>query len=489
MENVYSDVEKRTGGDIYIGVVGPVRTGKSTFIKKFMETLVLPFYPGEEGARIRDSLPQSAEGKTVMTTEPKFVPSKATEISLGGKANAVARVRLIDCVGFPVVGASGFEEEGAPRLVKTPWSDDAIPFERASELGTEKVITEHSTIGILMTTDGSFTDIPRANYIPAEERTVNELKRIKKPFIILVNSSHPDAIETKKLARELEEKYSNTAMAVNCENLGEEDFKAVLGKALFEFPVKCVNFSLPEWMRVLPETSEIISDVLNSLKKFSLGVGKMNDCIGFEKCFSDSEYIRGEITLNMDLGEGTVNIELAAREGVFYRILGKECSADLSSERKLMNYVLELSEAKREYDKIKKAFSEARQNGYGIVPPDNEELLLSKPEPIRRGSDFGVKIRATAPCYHILKVEVSNEIAPSMGSEERSEEFLKELLSHYDDEPEKLWETEVFGKSLKELMNLGMSGKTLPDGARKKMVRAISKIVNDGKGNLICIVF
>lgn len=488
---VYLDVEKRTGGDIYIGVVGPVRTGKSTFIKKFMQALVLPNAEGDAKARMNDELPQSAEGKTVMTTEPKFVPSQAAEISLGGGgASAKARVRLIDCVGYSVEGAFGFEENGSPRLINTPWSASPMPFEKAAELGTEKVIKEHSTIGVLITSDGSFTDIPRENYVRAEERTVRELKEIGKPFIILLNTVNGSSAETQKLVAEMEEKYHNTVLAVNCSLMTEEDLRYVLSEVLFEFPVTNVDFNIPDWMQVLPEQSKIISDVAEKIRKTAPSVKKMKDCSLFEKCFAKSDYVSPPVSCNMNLGDGSAVIELAAKEGVFYRILGEECGEDLSDDCKLMNYVKTLAEAKRSYDRIKQAFEEAEINGYGMVAPASDDMTLEKPEMIRQGAGYGVSLKASAPGYHIMKIDVTSEFSPMMGTRERSEEFVRNMLSRFDSEPEKIWDTDMFGKSLRELVNEGLSSKmaSMPDNVRKKMRRTVTRIVNEGRGGVICII-
>lgn len=487
---VFCDMEKRTGGECYIGVVGPVRSGKSTFIKNFMETLVLPDLIGEEKMRLIDALPQSAEGKTVMTTEPKFVPEKAACITVG-TTNTKVNVRLIDCVGYPIEGAFGFTEEGAPRLINTPWSDRAMPFEQAAQLGTEKVIKEHSTIGILVTSDGSFTDLPRESYVSAEERTVRELKALGKPFVILLNCKEPSSSSAQALIEELREKYGVTALAVNCLTIGKEDFMRILSEVLFEFPVKRIDFAFPDWMQVLPADGAIVSSVLSTLKRTAGEVRKMRDCFRFENVFADSEYLKGEISCQIDMGEGSAVITLSEREGVFYTVLGRECGEDLSSDKKLMRYVRALSESKREYDKIRSAFAEAKANGYGVAAPDLDAIALERPSVLKEGGGYGVRFRAAAPSYHIVRVDVNGEVSPMAGNKEQSEEFISGLIADFDESPEKLWEKEFFGKSLKEILGENLSSKisSMPPLAQKKIMRSLTRMVNDGKSNLLCFVF
>lgn len=493
MENtdIYQDIEKRTNGDIYIGVVGPVRTGKSTFIKRFMELLVLPAMDGDEKARAVDELPQSAEGKTVMTTEPKFVPSKAAEISLSDSSSSVrAKVRLIDCVGFSVNGAFGFEENGSARLISTPWSSVPLPFEKAAETGTQRVIREHSTIGVLVTTDGSFTDIERAAYVPAEERSVNELKAIGKPFVILLNSAEPEGADARELRAQLEEKYSVTVIAANCKQLNAENISYILRSVLLEFPVRCVDFNLPDWLQVLGSDSSVISDISARLEKTAKTVVKMRDCALFERAFDDSDGILPPVACSMNLGEGSALIELAAREDLFFRVLSEECGTNIDGRRALMSYVSELAKSKRSYDKINTAFEQAESGGYGMVAPC-DDVALGKPEMIKQGGSLGIKIKASASCYHIMKINVSSEFSPVIGPQAQSEEFINGIISDFDTSPDKLWSINMFGKTLKELVSEGLSAKTaaMPVSVQNKMRRAISKIVNDGRGNVICLVF
>ncbi len=489
MENysVYEDIANRTGGDIYIGVVGPVRTGKSTFIKRFMETMVIPSAAESDRAVMVDELPQSAAGKTVMTTEPKFVPAKAAQICIS--KGATASVRLVDCVGFAVDGANGFEEDGEPRLVKTPWSEAAMPFEQAAALGTEKVIREHSTIGILVTTDGSVTDIERSKYVSAEERAVAELKAIDKPFVILLNCKEPQTQTS--LKDSLEEKYGAPVVAVNAETMTESDIAAILQAALFEFPVMAIDVKIPRWLQSFPEENETVASLVAAFKTATANVEKMRDCFVFERLFDeDSDFLNPE-EIRMDLGRGKVEICIGAKESLFYRMLTAESGEPLDGELALMKFVRTLSAVKRDYDKVKDAFAEAEKNGYGIVYPQSAEYTLDKPQLVKRGAGYGVQFKANAVSYHIVKVEVSGSVNPIIGTREQSEEFIGETLKSYDEGEEKVWETNIFGKSLRSLVGDELSGKSnaMPVELRRKMRRAVTRIVNEGKGNVICLLF
>ncbi len=487
MENysVYQDMANRTGGDIYVGVVGPVRTGKSTFIKRFMETLVLP--NAEEGAKaeMTDELPQAAAGKTVMTTEPKFVPAKAARIAIA--KGTEASVRLVDCVGFAVEGASGFEEDGVPRLVKTPWREEAMPFEEAAALGTEKVIREHSTIGVLVTTDGSIADIPRAAYVEAEERAVRELKGLQKPFVVLLNCREP---ETKTaLLTELENKYDVPMVALNVEKMGETEILAVLQKALFEFPVTRIDVRMPKWLQSLPEEDETVFSLLERVKKSAEGIVKMRDCFALETLFDgDSGFVNPE-EIRMDLGKGSVEILVEAKKELFLRTLGNRCGEELEDDLALLRYASSLAETKRAYDKVKEALADAEESGYGVVLPSEAEYELEKPKLVKKGAGYGVTFKAKAPSYHIVKVDVTGSVNPIIGTEQQGEEFVSETLKSYEEGD--VWETNIFGKSLRTLMGeeLAVKNGGVPTELRKKLRRTVSRIVNDGKGNLICILF
>lgn len=489
MENysVYEDIASRTGGDIYIGVVGPVRTGKSTFIKRFMETLVIPSAAEEARSVMTDELPQSAAGKTVMTTEPKFVPAKAAKISVSKGAEAF--VRLVDCVGFSVEGASGFEEDGSPRLVKTPWQEAPMPFEQAAALGTEKVIKEHSTIGVLVTTDGSITDIPRKGYIAAEERAVKELKALEKPFVILLNCKSP--AKQSALRKELEEKYEAPVVAVNVEEMGEEEILEILQKALFEFPVARIDVKIPKWLQAFPEDNRAVAALLSALKTATDSIAKMRDCFVLETLFDEETPFINPDEIRMELGKGRVEITIEAKEELFYQTLSEECGESISDSAQLMQYAQALSGMKKEYDKIKDAFEEAEKNGYGIVYPSEEDYTLEKPQLVKKGSGYGVRFKANASSYHIVKVDVTGLVNPIIGTKQQGEEFVDDTLKTYESGEEKIWETNIFGKSLRSLVGEELSGKTsaMPIELRRKMRRTMTRIVNDGKGNIFCILF
>lgn len=488
MENysVYEDIASRTNGDIYIGVVGPVRTGKSTFIKRFMERLVIPSADASVRAVMTDELPQSAAGRTVMTTEPKFVPAKAAKIKL--HEGASASVRLVDCVGFAVEGAGGFEEDGKPRLIKTPWSERAMPFEEAARLGTEKVIRDHSTIGLLMTTDGSIADLPREAYVEAEEHAAAELKAIGKPFVVLLNCRNPETGEA--LRSSLEEKYGVPALAINAEELSEEQILDVMRKVLFEFPVTGIDVRLPKWVQSLSEDSPIVSCVLSKLKKIAPEIVKMRDCFALENLFSEEEKFLNPENIAMDLGKGRAEISLTAKEGLFYEVLGEECGEKIEDDFRLMRYVKSLAEAKRNYDKVKEAFAEAEENGYGMVAPGAEDMRLEQPRLVRKGSGYGVNFKASASSYHIMKVEVTGEVSPIIGTQQQGEDFLREITAEYEEHTEKVWDTNIFGKTLRELVSEGLAGKmeAMPSDVRKKLRRTVTRIVNEGRGGVICIL-
>jgi len=488
MENysVYQDIANRTGGDVYIGVVGPVRTGKSTFIKRFMETMVLPRAAEGDKAVMTDELPQSAAGKTVMTTEPKFVPAKAAKIEVA--KGAEASVRLVDCVGFAVEGANGFEEEGAPRLVKTPWQEEAMPFEQAAALGTEKVIREHSTIGVLVTTDGSVTDIERSGYVAAEERAVKELKALNKPFVIVLNCKDPSSQNA--LKKSLEERYEAPVVALNVEKMGEEEICEVLQKALFEFPVARIDVRMPKWLQSLPEDNTAVNGLLGSVKKAADEIVKMRDCFALESLFDEEGCYLNPDEIRMDLGKGRVEIFIGAKQSLFYETLSALSGEGLEDDLALMRYVQALSQTKREYDKVKDAFNEAEEHGYGIVYPSEGDYTLEKPQLVKKGTGYGVEFKAKAPSYHIVKVNVTGSVNPIIGTKQQGEDFVEDTLKTYD-EGDAVWETNIFGKSLRSLVGDELSGKTngMPVELRKKMRRTISRIVNDGKGNVICIVF
>lgn len=487
--NLYQDIAKRTDGDIYVGVVGPVRTGKSTFIKKFMDLLVIPNIDNDyKKERAKDELPQSAGGKTIMTTEPKFVPNEAIEISLDN--NLKFKTRLVDCVGYLVDNAIGYLEDDVPRMVKTPWSNEEIPFEQAAEIGTKKVIQEHSTIGILITTDGSFTDIPRSDYIKAEERVVSELKAINKPFVMLLNSVNPSSPEVKDMARNLSEKYNATVIPTNCENLTIDDITDMFSKVLYEFPVEQINIKFPRWIDGLdfshPLKCKLFDEIKNAFSNANV-LKEVSNCVDTIK---HTEIIDNTSIENIMLGTGNVNISITMREELFYNVLSEITGVQVSNEGDLFSIISELSVIKKKYDKIAYALEEVNAKGYGIVTPSMDDLILEEPEMVKQGSRFGVKLKATAPSIHLIKTNVETEVSPIVGSEKQSEELVNYLLSEFENDPKKIWESNIFGKSLHELVNEGLQTKLakMPEDAQMKLQETLERIVNEGSGGLICII-
>lgn len=491
MENtrLYQDIAKRTDGDIYVGVVGPVRTGKSTFIKKFMDLLVIPNIDNEyKKERAKDELPQSAGGRTIMTTEPKFVPNEAIEISLDN--NLKFKTRLVDCVGYLVDNAIGYLEDDMPRMVKTPWSDEEIPFETAAEIGTKKVIEEHSTIGILITTDGSITDIPREDYIKAEERVVSELRALNKPFIILLNSADPYSSYTQELANTLSEKYNASVIPTNCETLQIEDINNMFSKLLYEFPVDQIKIKCPRWIDALDFSHPLKEELYREIKEAFENVNVLRDVSTCVSKISQTEIISRTTLLDIQLGTGSVNIELTLKEELFYNVLTEITGVTVTNEGDLFSIISELSDTKKKYDKISYALDEVNRKGYGIVTPSMDELILEEPEMVKQGSRYGVKLKATAPSIHLIRTNVETEVSPIVGSEKQSEELVNYLLSEFESDPKRIWESNIFGKSLHELVNEGLQTKLakMPEDAQVKLQETLERIVNEGSGGLICII-
>ena len=487
--NIYEDIARRTNGDIYIGVVGPVRTGKSTFIKRFMDLAVIPNIKDvHKQERARDELPQSASGRTIMTTEPKFIPNEAVTISLDN--NVKMNVRLVDCVGYLVDGAIGHLENDAPRMITTPWFEEKIPFENAAEIGTQKVINEHSTIGLVVTTDGTISEIPRESYIKAEERVINELKELNKPFAILLNSAYPDSEETINLKNELEEKYGTTVIVVDCMSLDEKDINEILEKLLLEFPVEEVNLCLPDWLDSLDISHWLKCKLLESMKEIFCDVKNMKNVTNVIKNITECENVEGASILEIDMGKGCVKINLTFPEELFYKILSELADVEIKNQSELVATIREMSKVKHKYDKIAYALNEVEQKGYGIVTPSMDEMMLEEPEIIKQGGRFGVKLKANAPSLHIIKANIETEISPIVGSEKQSEDLVEYLMSEFESDPKKIWESNIFGKSLHELISEGLHNKLykMPEDAQEKLQETLQRIINEGSGGLICII-
>lgn len=486
---IYRDIEKRTGGDIYIGVVGPVRTGKSTFIKKFMDTLVLPnISDGSKRERATDELPQSASGRTIMTTEPKFIPEDAAEIRLDG--NVQFKVRMIDCVGYIVPSSLGYIESDQPRMVKTPWFPQEIPFNMAAEIGTQKVINEHSTIGLVVTTDGSISDIPREEYAEAEERVVKELQSLDKPFVILLNSTEPESKNVSEMCKALTEKYCVPVIPVNCLELDVEKIKSILSMILFEFPLKEVCVELPGWVTALDRRHWLKREIFDCIGKSALTLKKVRDVNSFSDKISECRYIEYSKMSGVDLSDGSAGVNAVVQSDMFYKILAENTGLNIENQEDLMRSFTELSEIKKSYDRIKDALDEVEATGYGIVMPTMEELKLEEPEIMKQGGKYGVRLRASAPSLHLMKANINTEVAPLVGSESQSEDLIMYLLKEFEENPTKIWESNIFGKSLHELVNEGLHNKLfrMPTDARMKIQETLEKVINEGCSGLICII-
>ncbi|MCL2593340.1 MAG: stage IV sporulation protein A [Defluviitaleaceae bacterium] len=491
MENytIYKDIAERTQGDIYIGVVGPVRTGKSTFIKRFMDEIVIPnidnVYNRE---RTKDELPQSSTGTTIMTTEPKFVPNEAVEISLDENINF--KVRMIDCVGYLVPGASGHSENGMARMINTPWSEEKMPFSQAAEIGTKKVITEHSTIGIVITTDGTITDIERDSYLEAEERVINELKQLNKPFVLLLNTTKPYAPETEELKQELIERHQVPVVPVNCVQLKQDDINSIMERVLYEFPVKELKFFMPRWIETLSTSHWLKQSIISAVRGIMGSVNKLRHIKESIQLLEENEFIKKAYLDKISLGEGAANIEIAVCDSLFYRVLSETTGMQIESDYELISTIKVLSEAKREFDKVRYALEEVNQKGYGIVTPVTSEMRLEPPTLVRHGAKYGVRIRATAPSVHLIKADIETEISPIVGNEQQSQDLIDYITEIMHKEPEKVWEMNMFGRSMHDLVKDGLQTKLyhMPEDAQMKFQDTLQRIINEGSGGLICII-
>lgn len=486
--SIYKDIAKRTNGDIYIGVVGPVRTGKSTFIKQFMDLMVLPNIQGYSKERAKDELPQSAEGRTIMTTEPKFVPNEGVEVKLSEGVSF--KVRLIDCVGYLVEGANGHMEEDSPRMVSTPWSEEKLPFAVAAEIGTQKVINDHSTIGIVLTADGSITDIERNNYIPAEERIVKELKAINKPFVIVLNTKTPYSEPTEKIAAELRNKYNVPVLPVNVAQLKEENVSEIMETVLYEFPVSQININIPKWVETLPYNHWLKESIINNVKSIAENAQQLKDVKSTLQGFEDNPYIKKAYVEKIDAGSGVATLELGLQEHLFYDVLSEETNTEIKNEYQLFSTIKELSVAKQSFDKIKNALDQVNTKGYGVVVPELTEMELEKPQVIKSGNGYGIKINAMAPAIHLIKSNIMTTISPIVGSEQQSQELAAYLQNQYAEDSIKALEYNIFGKSLGELMNEDLHSKLLrlPEDTQTKFRMTLEKIINEGNGGMICIL-
>ena len=482
--NIYRDISQRTNGDIYIGVVGPVRTGKSTFIKRFMDTLVIPNIADDnQKERAIDELPQSAAGRTIMTTEPKFIPEDAVEVNVDDAASF--RARMIDCVGYVIPSSLGYIEDDQPRMVKTPWYEEEIPFNMAAEIGTKKVITDHSTIGLVITTDGSISDMPRSEYEEAEQRVVKELKEINKPFIVLLNSMYPYSKDVKDLADKLSEKYEVPVLPVNCSELDENEIKRILAELLFE-----IRINMPKWLTPLEKDHWLREAVYSVISESARNLSKISEIQKMMDDLSECKYVKRAEVGSIDLGKGNVRVNVTLDPTLFYKVLGEKTGINITDECSLMNCMMDLAHMRKKYEKIAAAYDEVDELGYGIVMPTMEELTLDEPEIIKQNGKYGIRLRASAPSVHMLKTNITTEVTPIVGSEQQSEELVMYLLREFEESPSKIWESNIFGKSLHELVSEGLHNKLyrMPPDAREKIKETIERIINEGCNGLVCII-
>ncbi len=487
--NIYENIEKRTGGDIYIGVVGPVRSGKSTFIKKLMEALVIPnIKDADKKVRTIDELPQSASGRTVMTTQPNFIPEQGVDIILEEKQNL--KVRLVDCVGYMVKGAQGDTEEGKPRLVKTPWHKDAIPFEKAAEIGTHKVIKDHSTIGVVITTDGSISDIPRENYINAEDKVISQLKALGKPFVVVVNSQNPNSIEAKKAVESIQNKYKVSAITANCLELDKKAVEEILALILTQFPIKEIAVTIPKWLAMQEDDFKIKAKIMADIKENFENIKKISEIPKAANQLLKTEYLQLAGMGKIDYGTGCAILNVSLENDLYYDTLKEITGEDVKDDWALMNLMQQLIFAKKEYEKIAPALKQVETNGYGIVMPSIEQLKLEEPEMVKQGSKFGVKLTASAPSLHILKANIQTTVSPIVGSESMGEELVSSMMKNFESDPLEIWQSNLFGNSLQDLVTQGLNAKLLniPLEARERLADTVEKVVNEGCQGLVCII-
>lgn len=487
--DLYRDIATRTGGEVYVGVVGPVRTGKSTFIKEFMSKVALEGIENPDARqRAVDELPQSADGKTIMTTQPKFVPNEAVKVSFGDNINV--KLRLVDCVGYMVDGALGGVEDGRERMVRTPWSDDEMPFSKAAEIGTDKVIRDHSTIGVVVTTDGSFTDITRAEYVEAEEKVVAEMKKTGKPFAILLNVKEPRDTSLQSLKEELESKYNAPVIVTNALKMDEEEIAEIMESILLEFDAKTVDFTLPKWVQALDVDNYVVKELVDIARKYGEVLCKMKDYDKIDDFFETAEYWDMPTSVNLDAGTGRITVNVAPKQGVFVKVLNSECGLEIEDDFELYLTINQMAKSREKTMRILEALDQVERLGYGIVAPDKNDMQLKEPEIIRQGQQYGVKLSASAPALHIMKIDVETEVSPIVGTEQQSEELVSGMLADFDDNKQAIWDTNIFGRSLSSLVADGINNKlvSVPADAQSKLRRTMGRIINEGKGGVICIL-
>ena len=486
---LYRDIASRTGGDIYVGVVGPVRTGKSTLIKQVMQQLVIDGIENpDERSRAIDEIPQSADGKTIMTTQPRFVPNEAVRVPVS--ENLAVNMRLIDCVGYLVAGALGADEDGKERMVSTPWSEEQIPFSKAAEIGTQKVIKEHSTIALAVTTDGSFSNIGREQYIEAEERVIRELKECGKPFAIVLNVADPEAASAIQLKDELSKKYDAPVLLKNAVELGEQDITEILETILLEFAVNIIDFDLPRWVQALPADSSVVKELIGIVKGVGDDVSKMKDYERIDAFFKTAEYWDEPSAINLDAGKGRVQVDIMPKDGVFFKVASEECGIDISDNFDLLAQLKKRCRGREKIERINAAMEQVDAFGYGIVLPTMDEIELQEPKLLRQGQQYGVQLKAHAPSLHIMKVDVETEVSPLVGSEQQSKEFVDNMLQDFENDKQSIWDTNIFGRPLSALVADGISNKlqTVPSDAENKLRKTLGRIVNEGRGGVICIL-